>query len=215
MKGGCKMAVFKDLSGKVFVNWTVVEYYGKSKWKCECACGSKKIVQGVTLTKGMSKSCGCLKDHGMKGTKIHRLWSRMKERCFYEKHKSFKDYGGRGVTVCDEWKDFRCFYSWAKDNGYEEGLTLDRINVNGNYEPANCRFITNKEQQRNKRNNRFLTIHGIEKTVSEWGEISNLDRHTILYRINKGETGIYVLRAGRKGGGICERDFKKRFDICG
>lgn len=141
--------------------------------------------------------------HGMNGTRIYREWCHMKERCNSVKHKSYKHYGGKGIKVCEEWqKDFIPFYEWSMNNGYRDNLTLDRIDVDGNYEPNNCRWITNLEQQRNKKNNRFLTIEGITKTVSEWATISNLDRHTIYYRLDKGETGVEVLRPGRKGGGL-------------
>lgn len=208
------MAKFIDLTHQKFGDWEVVEYIKGKGWVCKCVCGNTGIVKGAVLRNGNSKSCGCKKvKHGMNNTKIHRLWSHMKERCYYEKHKSFDHYGGRGVKVCEEWLDSAKFIKWAIDNGYKDGLTLDRIDVNGDYEPSNCRFITNKEQQRNKRNNVFAEILGITKTVSEWAEISNLDRHTILYRLNKGESGIQLLRPGYKGGGLGERDLKERFNI--
>lgn len=140
--------------------------------------------------------------HGMNGTRIYREWCHMRERCNSPKHKSFKHYGGRGIKVCDEWNEsFIPFYEWSINNGYNDELTLDRIDTNGNYEPSNCRWITNLEQQRNKSNNRFLEINGEIKTVSEWASMYNLDRHTIYYRLDKGETGEIVLRPGRKGGG--------------
>lgn len=207
------MGKFVDLSGYKFGDWIVLEYEGKSKWKCKCSCGNVKSVVAATLKNESSTNCGCRKiKHGYEGTKVYRLWSYMKERCESPKHKSYKSYGGKGIKVCDEWKEAKTFIEWCLNNGYKEGLTLDRIDYNGNYEPSNCRFITNLEQQRNKSNNRFLTIEGITKTVSEWGEIANLDRHTILYRINKGEEGVYVLRSARKGGGLSGADFKERFN---
>lgn len=145
--------------------------------------------------------------HGMNGTRIYREWCHMRERCNSPNHKSYKHYGGKGIKVCIEWqKEFKPFYEWAMENGYNDNLTLDRINTDGNYEPKNCRWITNLEQQRNKGNNRYLEINGIIKTVSEWATISNLDRHTIYYRLDKGETGIQVLRPGRKGGGLSADD---------
>lgn len=203
---------FKDISNKKIGDWKVIEYVGKSYWKCECKCGNVKNVNGASLRSGKSKNCGCKKiKHGYDGTKIYRLWGHMKERCYYEKHKSYKYYGERGIKVCEEWKEASVFIKWALDNGYKEGLTLDRINTDGDYEPSNCRFITNKDQQRNKRNNRFITINNTTKTVSEWAEISNLDRHTVLYRLNKGYEGFDLLKPGRKGGGI-SANFKERID---
>ena len=141
--------------------------------------------------------------HGMNGTRIYREWCHMRERCFSKRHKSYKHYGGKGIKVCEEWDNsFIPFYEWAMANGYNDTLTLDRIDVNGNYEPSNCRWITNLEQQRNKKNNRFIEINGEKKAVSEWANIYNLDRHTIYYRLDKGITGLDLFKAGRNGGGI-------------
>lgn len=192
-----------DETNKVYNDWTVLSYAGKSKWLCKCNCGKEKTVAIATLKNGTSKNCGCKKvKHGFEGSKIYRVWSHMKERCYRQKHKSYKHYGGRGIKVCSEWLEASNFIDWAFKNGYQEGLTIERIDNNGNYEPSNCTWITNKEQQRNKRNNRFFTIGGETKTVSEWAEICGLDRHTLLYRINKGEIGKEVLRPTKKGGGL-------------
>ncbi|MEQ2424387.1 hypothetical protein [Enterocloster hominis (ex Hitch et al. 2024)] len=201
------MGKFIDLTGQKFGMWTVLYYVGDSKWQCRCDCGTIREVKGVTLRNQSSTNCGCVKrKHGMEGTKLYRLWSHMKERCDSPKFKSYKDYGGRGITYCEEWKEFKAFMEWALQNGYQEEMTLDRINVNGNYEPSNCRFISNLEQQRNKRNSRLVTINGDTKAVSEWAEISGLDRHTILYRLNNGMQGMDLLKPGRKGGGLVNAD---------
>jgi hypothetical protein len=109
----------------------------------------------------------------------------MKQRCYNENHSSYKRYGGRGITVCDEWKnDFVEFRNWAINNGYKDGLTLDRINNNGDYEPSNCRWATLLEQANNKSNNRYITYDGETKTYSEWCRIKNYNRHLIQERIN-------------------------------
>ena len=208
------MGKFVDITGNKYGEWLVLKYHGSSNWLCKCSCGTIRELKTGTLKSGHSSSCGCKKrKHGYDGTKIYRLWSHMKERCYSEKHKSFNHYGGRGITVCDEWLEAKNFIDWAFKNGYEEGLTLDRIDVNGNYEPSNCRFITNKEQQRNKRNSRFLEIEGQVKTVSEWAEICGLDRHTILFRMNKGEKGANILRKGYKGGGWSGEYIKRYFNL--
>lgn len=111
----------------------------------------------------------------------------MRDRCNNPNNKSFKHYGGRGIKVCKEWdKDFMNFYTWAMDNGYKEGLTLDREEVNGNYEPSNCSWKTNLEQQRNRRNNHYVTINGETKTISEWSEISGIPPKTLRHRIISG-----------------------------
>ena len=111
----------------------------------------------------------------------------MLNRCFNSKCADYKYYGSRGITVCNEWKnDFMSFYTWAMRNGYRENLTIDRINNNGNYEPLNCRWITKKEQQRNKRNNRYITYGGKTLCLADWSRLLKIDKNTVKYRLNKG-----------------------------
>jgi len=113
--------------------------------------------------------------------KLHPIWRGMKARCYNPKALKYKHYGARGIEICDEWRNsYQKFYDWAINNGYVEGLTLDRINVNGNYEPTNCRWVTKTIQNRNKRNNRYLTYNGETKTICEWSEITGIP-HTVLY----------------------------------
>jgi len=131
------------------------------KYLCECACGTNKIVNGNDLKSGRVQSCGCLKRertseasagekntgyiHGGSGTKLHRLWQGMKERCEYEKHISYRYYGGKGVFVCLQWKNFDEFRRWANERGYKDGLSIDRIDARKGYEPDNCRIVTRAE----------------------------------------------------------------------
>ena len=145
-------------------------------WICICDCGNKKIARSHDLTSGRVKSCGCLKHeayyktHGLSKTRLFRIWGNMKSRCTNPNVACYKHYGGRGISVCDEWlNDFESFYKWAISNGYADNLTLDRIDNDGNYEPSNCRWATVKEQRLNRKDVKYLTFNGKTLTQKEWG----------------------------------------------
>ena len=185
-----------DLTDQKFGRLTVIRLVGKSKngdkiWECKCDCGNIKNVTSSNL-KGKTKSCGCLKrelevKHKMTGTKLYNTWTHMKSRCFNSNDKHYKDYGGRGITVCDEWKDnFQSFFDWSMSNGYADNLTIDRKNNNGNYSPENCAWSTNKEQQRNKRNTCYLTYKEKTQSASEWAEEYGISVKTLTRRIRDG-----------------------------
>lgn len=161
----------KDLSGKTFGMLYVVDYAGKGKWHCRCSCGGTKTVKTNHLKCGSVISCGCIgtthqglsnRTHGESKTRLFHLWCSMKSRCFNKTATEFEHYGGRGISVCDEWKDsFVAFRDWAYQNGYDPDLpskecTLDRIDVNGNYTPDNCRWVSMSEQLKNKRPNKYF-----------------------------------------------------------
>lgn len=202
MKGDGVVKKPMDLKGQRFGRLVVIRqdkpiiYPNKrkiTKWLCKCDCGNQIVTRADSLRNGRTKSCGCLhhetllkniKKHGMAGSRIYITWQNMKDRCFNEKCSGYKDYGGRGISVCPEWKDsFENFYEWALLNGYTDSLTIDRIDVNRNYEPQNCRWTTREAQNRNKRNNHYLTYNGITKTISEWAADIGMDYDTLHARI--------------------------------
>lgn len=122
--------------------------------------------------------------HGMTGTRIYKIWCKMKERCYNSHHNSYIYYGGRGITVCAEWlNNFQAFYDWAMANGYADNLTLDRIDSNGNYEPSNCRWATTAEQSNNKRNSQYITHNGKTQTKAQWAKEIGTDKTVIEKRL--------------------------------
>lgn len=170
---------------------------------CKCDCGKEKVVRLSSLKSGDIKSCGCLRKslakemfcknkfcvkHGLSRTRLYRIWQAMKQRCMNKNRNSFNNYGGRGITVCDCWKDsFERFREWAISNGYSDNLTIDRIDVNGDYCPENCRWITNDEQQNNRRNNHFVEYHGHRYTLAQLSRKLNIAEST-LWRIANVDT---------------------------
>lgn len=166
-----------------------------SLWKCKCDCGNEIYVKRNYLTNGDVKSCGCLKTellikrsskHGKCRTKLYYVFCAMKQRCYNPKSKSYSSYGGRGITICDEWlSDFNTFYAWAVESGYKNTLTIERLNVNGNYEPNNCTWIPMSDQSKNRRVNRVYSYNGKEKNISEWAKELGINRYTLSGRIDK------------------------------
>lgn len=189
-----------DLTGERFGSLVVIrrdenDKNGSPRWLCRCDCGQQKIVYGSCLRYGVSKSCGCrAKDlnsekhrtHGLSKHPLHDVWRSMKDRCFNPNCRAYKHYGGRGITVCDEWSDFLPFYYWAIENGYQSGLSIDRIDVNGDYCPENCRWATIIEQTNNQRNNHCITYNGETHTIAEWGRITGIKKCTLYNRARRG-----------------------------
>lgn len=152
------MGVIKDIKGETFGKLKVISFHEvinrRTFWTCECECGSVRNFNGTDLRGGKIKSCGCYRvsKHGCTGTRLYNIWKGMKARCYIKSAKSFKDYGGRGIKLCDEWiNDFLKFKEWSLLNNYNDQLSIERINNNGNYEPNNCKWIPLKEQSKNRR----------------------------------------------------------------
>ena len=208
---------FNNLVGMRFENLEVLhraEDYVKPNgrkilmWQCRCDCGNIVTVSGESLKYGNTKSCGCkrrnnFRTHGKSNTRLYEIWTDMKQRCLNPNQKTYKYYGGRGITICEEWlDDFMNFYDWAMENGYQDKLTIDRIDVNGKYEPNNCRWVTMETQLRNTRRNHFIEINGERHTIAEWARIYEINPQTINSRIRKGlsEQNAILLPVKRKRG---------------
>ena len=193
------MASPKDLTGQRFGRLTPIEIVGRNGrsvvWRCQCDCGNIKDVSAKHLIPGGTRSCGCitterlrakLTKHGESQTDLGMKWYGMRKRC--GKSPYYKN-----VSICEEWSDYNNFASWARSNGYQPGLSLDRIDPLGNYEPSNCRWVTWDVQQNNKRNTTYLTIGGCTKTLTDWCKISGIKRDTIRRRVKKGWSEQYLL----------------------
>lgn len=166
------------LTGKTYMT----PMYGQLRRvvEAECDCGTMRMYVLSSLRQGLTKSCGCLQRetmsrihtiHGLTKHPLFSVWQEMLKRCYIESNHAYKDYGARGIGVCDEWQEaFLNFYNWAVENGYQTGKSLDRVNNDGNYEPSNCRFADRKVQSRNKRGNRYFTAFGETKCLFDWGK---------------------------------------------
>lgn len=192
-----------DETGKRYGSLVVIELYGKkyypsgSKrlWKCKCDCGNEIIAEISPLKDGRTISCGCYhkshignKKHGASNTRLFRIWANMVNRCTNPHTPRYKDYGFRGITICEEWlgKDGSSnFIEWALRNGYQDNLTLDRINNDEGYSPSNCQWSTYQKQANNRRNNHLITYKGRTQTISQWADEIGLSQSVISDRLNK------------------------------
>jgi len=187
------MSAFIDLTNQRFNRLVAIKRVGSTKdkkatWLCHCDCGNEKIIIGKELRSGNTQSCGCFnkeqiskacKKHDGKGTRLYCIWKNMRQRCFNVNNPKYQRWGGRGITICEEWNTYTNFRDWALSAGYEDKLSIDRIDNNGNYEPGNCRWATDKEQTRNARSN--IVYHG--KCLAEWCEELGLDYDSAYRRI--------------------------------
>ncbi len=188
--------VAMDIIGKKYGRLTVIAYDGKDGThvmvKCKCDCGNYIRTRRSRVISGYTKSCGCYRrdktvKHGKRNTKLFNRWCLMRKRCNSSNDRFYKDYGGRGIKVCDEWNNsFQQFYDWAMANGYDDSLTIDRIDNDGNYEPSNCRWVTMKVQSNNTRKTRHITYQGKTMTITEWAELTGIARYNICSRLELG-----------------------------
>jgi len=188
------MPKLRDLTGQRFGAWMVLRRIKVpsrfTAWLCRCDCGTEKPVNAQHLYEGISRSCGCLGinpdakvTHGKSKTKVYRVWADMLQRCQNPKSCNYKFYGARGIKVCDRWQDFENFLADMGERPTEHH-SIERIEVNGNYEPGNCRWATRKEQYRNRRNNRLITFQGKTLTLGDWAAEIGLSSNSLSSRIN-------------------------------
>lgn len=200
----------ENLLNQRFGRLVVVEELPKQKrnpfWKCKCDCGNYSCCTSGNLKSGKIVSCGCLKlekllqrstTHNQRHTHLYEVWKGIRQRCKNPKRKGYHNYGGRGITICEEWdKSFQAFYDWSYANGYSTEnqkneklkLTIDRIDNNGNYEPSNCRWVDRKTQASNMRTTKLITINGETKCLAEWFRNYNISSWTYYTRIKYGWT---------------------------
>jgi len=171
----------------------------RTQWNCVCSCGNKVLAENRTLTSGKKKSCGCLKldsslknikgvsnkTHNMSRTRIYKIWNALVQRCKTKSNQRYSSYGGRGITVCQEWYKFENFYRDMK-NSYKDNLTIDRIDNNKSYYKENCKWSSQKEQANNRSNNHILEHKGEKRNITQWSEKLGIPRKTIYWRIKKG-----------------------------
>ena len=211
--------------GKRFGHLVIQKHGGHGTLICKCDCGTIKRVAGAHLLKARQKTCGSncayhevgTKTHGLSGDRLYRIWSGMRQRCYNPNSHSYKIYGGRGITICEEWKDdVFAFREWALSNGYADDLSIDRIDCDKGYSPENCRWATAKEQANNqhprytftdkknsieKRKRKTWVIDGEEKSIQEWCRDSGLSVQAVMYRVNtKGMTPKEALATPKQQG---------------
>lgn len=192
------MGKFHDLTGQRFGKLSVIERAAdkttgskpKVMWWCHCDCGKEVIVCASSLSQGTTVSCGCKKKkHGYAHKeRLYETWKNMRRRCYDPNNKRYAQYGGRGITICLEWNDYAVFRQWAMSNGYHDDLTIDRIDVNGNYCPENCRWATLDEQMNNMTKNRMISYHGETMSMSKWAKRFGISYGTMNHRIQRGWT---------------------------
>ena len=184
--------------GQKYGRLTVTGFFHKGEkwyWECACECGNSIITQAHLVRNGHTSSGGCLQReraseaslvHGQSNSRLYRIYNGMKNRCYNQKQQNYENYGGRGITICEEWlKSFTSFEEWALSHGYADDLSIDRIDSNGDYSPENCRWVTRTEQNENTRSNHLVTIGDRTQPLSAWVRERGLNYHTVSFRIHQ------------------------------
>jgi hypothetical protein len=197
------MPRYENLTGKKFGRLTAISSTRSGKsggrvWECICTCGNRSEVLAGNLKSGSIKSCGCMRrerflTHGHSHTRLHHVWVQMKQRCYNQKDKSYKWYGEQGVSLCDDWSHYESFYRWAMESGYEDGLTIDRIDSKGEYSPDNCRWIPLPDNAR-RAAEKIITIDGCSKNYSQWDRDLRLPACTVGQWVSKHSVEYASLR---------------------
>lgn len=210
------MSAFIDLTGQRFGRLLALKWgrtnAGRSAWECQCDCGTVKSVDASSLRGGLSRSCGCgvkesavqrFTTHGGSKSQMYRLWASMIQRCTQPNDGSFARYGGRGITVCERWRDFAAF---AADMGPRPspGHSIDRIDNDGHYDPGNCRWATAHEQGLNKRTNRILELNGKRQAMSVWAKQLGMTSASLMERLDSGRWTVeQALSIPKRGKRLC------------
>lgn len=194
------MGKFQDLTGQRFGRLTAIERVenkgNRTMWLCRCDCNEMCVVDGGNLRSGHTKSCGCEKytnailshtKHGYSHTRIDEIYQNMVDRCYNPNSTYYADYGGRGIAVCEEWLNDRAeFFAWSRKSGYNDNLTIERIDNNKGYCPDNCRWATRKEQANNRRTNHYIEHKGKKQTIQQWADELKINSSTIRWRLKNG-----------------------------
>ena len=196
------MGKFIDLTGKRFGKLTVIKRVEnnsrkEARWLCKCDCGGENVATSGHLNSGHTKSCGCLlkensgrnSKHGLSQTRLYKTYTHMKERCYIKNNKDYKNYGAKGIKICEEWLDkengLNNFYNWSMKNGYRDNLTIDRIDSKGDYTPDNCRWVDRCVQNNNTSRNHLVTYNNETHSLAQWEKILGINQHTLLKRIRE------------------------------
>ena len=206
-----------DYTGRKFGRWTVIGVapnhitnggYSVPMWDCVCDCGTRRAVRGNDLRLRKSVSCGCYmvenpvsKKHGASNSHLYKIYYGMKQRCYNKSNKNYNHYGERGIDICKEWESYEAFEKWAYSNGYQDGLTIERKNVNQGYSPNNCEWIGRAEQAKNKTTSVLITHNGETHIAAEWDKLLGFSHGTVGRRIRNGwsvEDAITVIPGERE-----------------